>query len=122
MAKKTQYKKRKQPVRTCVSCGEKNVKRNVVRIVRTKEGEVFVDSTGKVRGRGANFCEDIDCFEKAVRKGLIERSLALEEKLPDAVINDMRKDFKEVLYEREFRKGKKPVTLRIKKKDLIEVL
>lgn len=90
----------------------------MVRIVRNKEGKVFVDETGKIRGRGANLCENAECFKKAIKKSLIEKALNLEKKLSEEEVSSMFKDFERILYERDFRKGKKAVSFRINKEDL----
>ncbi len=59
---------RKAPTRTCISCGEKSGKRTLVRIVRTPEGEVRLDETGRAAGRGAYVCANRACFERAMKR------------------------------------------------------
>jgi predicted RNA-binding protein YlxR (DUF448 family) len=61
-------KARKAPIRTCIACGASSDKRGFVRVVRTPEGDVVVDPSGKSNGRGAYVCADLECFEAAVRK------------------------------------------------------
>ena len=61
-------KARKAPIRTCIGCGASSDKRGFVRVVRTPEGDVVVDPSGKSNGRGAYVCADLECFETAVRK------------------------------------------------------
>lgn len=122
MSKKKGQKERKVPERTCIACRNKAAKIDMVRIVRLDNGTASVDESGKIRGRGANLCENIDCFDKATRIGAIERSLELGKKLEKEVVEKLKNDFQEVLYNREFRKGKKAVTLRITKDDLIDAL
>ena len=63
------------PERRCVACNEKVPKRQLFRIVRSPEGTVSADSTGKASGRGAYLCSSAGCWEKGVRKGALERSL-----------------------------------------------
>lgn len=63
------------PQRTCVGCRQVNAKRSLVRVVRTPEGEVALDPTGRKNGRGAYVHSSRDCFEVAVRKGVLERAL-----------------------------------------------
>ena len=63
------------PQRTCVACGETTGKRRLVRIVRTATGEIEVDPTGKKAGRGAYLCSRRSCWELALRKRAVERSL-----------------------------------------------
>lgn len=58
----------------CVGCQEMHNKRDLMRIVRTPEGEFVVDITGKKSGRGAYICKNVDCFNKAVKSKGFERS------------------------------------------------
>ncbi len=122
MAKKKGVKEKKVPERTCIACRNKAAKGDMVRVVRMEDGTAVIDESGKIRGRGANLCESMDCFNKATRIGAIERSLELGKKLNEEEVEKLQKDFQEVLYKREFRKGKKTVTLRITKDDLIDAL
>lgn len=62
-------------IRTCVGCGTEGVKADFVRIVRSKDGSVALDSTGRLPGRGAYLCRNMDCFAVARRARGIERSL-----------------------------------------------
>ncbi len=71
-------KQRKKPIRTCLGCGEPREKKSLVRIVRTPEGEILVDPTGKKSGRGAYICPNPTCLEKARKKKSLERSLECE--------------------------------------------
>lgn len=61
-------KQRKIPLRMCLGCQEMKPKRELIRIVRDKEGHTAVDFTGKKAGRGAYICGNLQCFDKA-RKG-----------------------------------------------------
>lgn len=63
------------PVRTCVSCREPGAKRGLTRIVRTPEGEVVVDPTGKKNGRGAYVCEKLECWRLAIDTPVLARAL-----------------------------------------------
>ena len=63
------------PQRTCVACRCTTAKRELVRVVRTAEGGVEVDPTGKRSGRGAYLCPTPDCWRLAVQKGRLERAL-----------------------------------------------
>jgi uncharacterized protein len=62
------------PMRTCVVCREKAGKRSLARIVRTDEG-VWVDSSGKMNGRGAYLCEKPRCWERAVTTDILNKAL-----------------------------------------------
>lgn len=66
------------PIRTCVVCREKEAKRQFVRIVRTPEGTIEVDSTGKKNGRGAYLCTRFACWERALSGSMLERALRVE--------------------------------------------
>src|SRR5215471_10038295 len=66
-------KPRHIPLRTCVACGESRPKRELIRIVRTPDGRIVLDPTGKKSGRGAYLCAKRSCWEPALRKGKLER-------------------------------------------------
>ena len=68
-------KNRKIPLRTCVITKEKLPKKELLRIVRTPEGEVVVDETGKINGRGAYIKKDISVLEKAKNSNILENKL-----------------------------------------------
>lgn len=72
---KTATRTRHTPQRTCVSCRTTTGKRALVRIVRTPEGRVLPDPTGKLAGRGAYLCTDPACWEAAEKKRLLDRAL-----------------------------------------------
>ena len=76
-------KTRHVPERTCVACGQKLPKRELIRIVRTPQGAVLVDATGKSPGRGAYLCGSSACWERAVHKGGLERGLHTQITGPD---------------------------------------
>ncbi len=63
------------PTRTCVACGRAAAKRDLVRVVRTPEGDVLVDTAGKLSGRGAYLCSDPACLRSGVEKGRLARAL-----------------------------------------------
>ena len=63
------------PQRMCVACRDHAAKRTLIRLVRTPEGAVEVDPTGKRNGRGAYLCERSVCWEKALKTGLLSRAL-----------------------------------------------
>jgi len=64
-----------KPQRTCIACREVKDKRELVRIVRTPEGKVVVDPTGKANGRGAYLCRQASCWEKSLEKNTLNRAL-----------------------------------------------
>lgn len=77
MAAKTAKEPRPKhvPLRTCIACRQGEAKRKLVRIVRTPGGEVRVDSTGKLSGRGAYLCPNRSCWDLALKKRIIEHAL-----------------------------------------------
>ena len=82
-------KVRRVPERTCVACGRVRAKRELVRIVRTPNGEIKVDLTGKVSGRGAYVCPEPPCAERGVKEGRLQH--ALETPVPEMLVEDLRK-------------------------------
>ena len=62
-----------QPTRTCMGCNEKKSKKEFVRIVKNKENEINIDKTGKMSGRGAYICENIECLEKLQKSKRLEK-------------------------------------------------
>lgn len=77
MANADNKPKKHIPQRTCVACREVNEKRSLIRIVRGQEG-VAVDKTGRMPGRGAYLHDSKECWEKALKKGILARSLKTE--------------------------------------------
>ncbi|MCL2020219.1 MAG: YlxR family protein [Oscillospiraceae bacterium] len=69
---------RKTPIRKCVGCTEQSGKKELIRIVRAKDGEISLDFTGKKSGRGAYMCKDAACLAKARKKKSLERALKHE--------------------------------------------
>ncbi len=61
------------PQRTCIGCNTVKNKNELIRIVKNKENEIKVDKTGKMNGRGAYICDDINCLEKAIKAKKLER-------------------------------------------------
>ncbi len=71
----TNIKERKIPERRCTGCGNHFPKNTLIRVLRTPEGEIVLDLTGKKSGRGAYICKSLDCFKKAKKARRIESSL-----------------------------------------------
>ena len=82
---------KKIPMRKCVGCGEMKPKKELVRVVRTPEGEIAADPTGKKNGRGAYFCADPACVLKAQKGKRLER--AFECAVPPEVYESLFKFF-----------------------------
>jgi predicted RNA-binding protein YlxR (DUF448 family) len=81
---------KKVPLRKCTGCQEMKSKKEMMRILRTSEGEIILDTTGRKNGRGAYVCCSMECFEKAVRNKGLERSLKC--KVPDAAYESLKKE------------------------------
>lgn len=81
-------KVRKVPQRSCVGCQQVFAKRELLRVVRTPEGQVVLDTTGKRSGRGAYICHRVECFDQAVKGQRLQR--ALEVPLPAEVLEQLR--------------------------------
>ena len=79
---------KKTPMRMCVACRQMRPKKELVRIVRTPEGEIRLDATGRANGRGAYLCASAVCLERAVKTRALER--ALETKPGDEVVSALR--------------------------------
>lgn len=81
-------KTKKIPMRTCVVTREKLEKRDLLRIVRTPEGNVIVDDTLKANGRGAYIKKDLTVIEKAAKSGILEKQL--EVKIPEEIYEELK--------------------------------
>lgn len=81
-------KERRLPQRQCVACGQMRAKRELVRVVRTPEGAVRVDPTGKLSGRGAYVCPEAACVDRALREERLARML--ERAIPEDVAEGLR--------------------------------
>ena len=73
-----QHKEKKLPLRKCAVCGEHRVKAELFRVVRTPEGEVRTDSTGKLNGRGVYLCRSAACIKKAEKTRRLSTALSCE--------------------------------------------
>ena len=80
-------KVKKTPDRMCVGCQELKAKKALLRVVRTPTGEIKIDPTGKLAGRGAYICPDTDCFAKAFKEKRLER--ALKQSIEKQVYDDL---------------------------------
>ena len=69
---------KKIPMRQCLGCREMKPKRELIRVVRSPEGEISLDFKGKAPGRGAYICPNADCLKKAVRSKALERAFSAQ--------------------------------------------
>lgn len=81
---------KKIPLRMCIGCGEMKPKKTLVRIVKNKDDEIFVDLTGKAGGRGAYICRDAECLKKARKSKRLERSYSC--RIPDEVYDRLEEE------------------------------
>ena len=86
-------KPRKIPMRMCVGCREMKEKRELIRIVRTPQGETLIDPTGKKSGRGAYVCRSPECLKRAIRQKQLERQLqvTLTDEVNEALMAEMNR-------------------------------
>lgn len=86
--------KKKIPMRKCVGCGEMKPKKELMRILKTENGEFVVDAAGKKNGRGAYLCRSLSCFQNAVKSRGLERSFKQE--IPQEVYDRLDKEMGEI--------------------------
>ncbi len=80
-------KTKKIPMRMCLGCSEMKSKKELIRVVKNKEGEISLDLTGRKAGRGAYICKDIECLRKARKAKRLEKSF--ECRIDDEVYDSM---------------------------------
>ena len=83
-------KVKKIPMRMCTGCGEMFDKRTLVRVVKSPEGEISLDLTGKKSGRGAYVCKNAECLKKARKKKAFERAFGVQ--IEDAIYEKMQEE------------------------------
>jgi hypothetical protein len=81
---------KKIPLRKCVGCGQMKTKKELIRVIRTPEEEIILDSTGRKNGRGAYLCADLQCFQAARKSRGLERSLKMA--IPETVYESLEKE------------------------------
>lgn len=87
-------KPKKIPMRMCLGCGEMKPKKELIRVVRSPEGEISLDFVGKKSGRGAYICRSTACFEKARKGRRFERSFLckIEESVYEVMADELGKE------------------------------
>ena len=83
------------PMRMCNGCGEMKSKKELVRVVKSKEGEISLDLTGKKAGRGAYICSNLECLQKARKARRLEK--AFSARIPDEIYDEMEQQLKNSL-------------------------
>ena len=79
---------KKVPLRKCVATGEQLPKKELIRVVKNKEGQVFVDPTGKMNGRGAYLKKSLEAIEIAQKKAILKRSLEID--IPNEIYEELK--------------------------------
>ena len=82
---------KKVPLRQCIGCGEMKGKKEMMRVIKTAEGDISLDITGKKNGRGAYLCMQKECLQKARKNKGLERSFKMS--IPDEVYQTLDKEF-----------------------------
>ena len=81
---------KKIPLRKCIGCGEMKDKRELLRVLKTSENEIVLDTTGKKNGRGAYLCKNEECLKKLRKTKGLERSLKIA--IPQEVYDKLEKE------------------------------
>ena len=76
------------PQRSCIGCNTKKDKKDLIRIVKNKDGNIIIDKTGKANGRGAYICNNVECLEKAIKSKRLEKTF--EEKIDNEIYENLR--------------------------------
>ena len=85
---------KKIPMRQCVGCGSMKTKKEMMRVLKTADEGIILDTTGKKIGRGAYMCQTMDCLKKARKNRGLERSFKMS--IPNEVYDNLEKEFGEV--------------------------
>ncbi len=86
--------KKSQPLRQCTGCGEMKPKQSLIRVVRSPEGNISLDRSGKLNGRGAYICNNVECYKKAVKGRRFEKAFSMQ--IPEAVSEQIAKELEEI--------------------------
>jgi len=81
---------KKTPLRKCLGCGEMKEKKTLIRILKSTEGEISLDETGKKNGRGAYVCKNADCLSKSIKNKGLERSFKMP--IPEDIYESLKKE------------------------------
>ncbi len=94
---------KKVSLRQCVGCAEMKDKKEMMRVLKSAEGPVFLDMSGRKNGRGAYLCRNRECLAKARKNRGLERSLKM--RIPDEIYENLEKEFEEGRHESDTGKG-----------------
>ena len=81
---------KQKPERSCLGCGNTYEKNDLIRIVRTTDGQIRIDNTGKLNGRGAYVCKNVECLRKAHKTKKIDRCLKVT--VPEEIYRDLENE------------------------------
>lgn len=84
---------KKLPQRMCIGCGMQKDKKDLIRIVKNKQGEILLDKVGRLPGRGAYICNSSECLEKLIKSKRLEKNFEI--KIEDTIYEELRKAIKE---------------------------
>lgn len=85
---------KKIPLRQCVGCNEMKNKKEMMRVIKTAEGEICLDVTGKKNGRGAYVCKTMECLKAARKNKGLERSFQMA--IPVEVYDSLEREFEKI--------------------------
>ena len=85
---------KKVPMRKCVGCGEMKSKKEMMRVLKTAENEIVLDTTGRKNGRGAYLCFCKECLQNAAKNRGLERSLKMD--IPKEVYESLEREFENI--------------------------
>ena len=85
---------KKIPLRQCIGCGEMKSKKEMMRVLKTADGEIVLDTTGRKNGRGAYLCFSEECLKKARKNKGLERSFKMS--IPDEVYEELEREISEI--------------------------
>lgn len=86
-------KVKKIPQRKCIACQDRDNKKQLIRIVKNKEGHIFLDKTGKANGRGAYICNCSECLRKAIKTNALSRAFKIE--IPEDIYESLIKEIED---------------------------
>ncbi len=85
---------KKTPMRMCIGCRTMKPKPELIRVVKTPEGEILLDKTGKKNGRGAYVCSDIECLKKIRKQRALSHTFSMQ--INDSVYDELEKEFENI--------------------------
>lgn len=84
---------KKKPARQCIGCRESKEKKELIRVVKTPEGKIQLDRTGRLNGRGAYLCDSDECLKKARKSNALSRSFKMA--VPEEIYDELERQLNE---------------------------